>query len=134
MTTFIEQVYEQIADIRYISTDEFSRNYLDKNPSYYRSIKSRHIAPSTGALICLLETIGKQMCIIKSGNTHPFMYSVAQRYEDLGIKVCEEIAKRISKKPICSVWTQEILTSVIYDANACYGNSKFKVGSPIIIY
>ena len=134
MTTFIEQVYEQIADIRYISTDDFSRDYLGKHPSYYRSLKSRHIEASTTALLSLLEALEKQATILKSRNSHPLMHSIAQKYEELGNIVCEEIAKRVLKNAISSAWTQKILIAVTNNLTVSSNNPVPIKGTPIIIY
>ena len=123
MTTFIEQVYEQIADIRYISTDDFSRDYLDKNPSYYRSLKSRHMEPSTSVLMTLMEHLGHQASVMRMGKSHQMLQRVAEKYEAIGEQVGREIAMRSLHQKEQSKWVRETLVRIINNISKEKDNS-----------
>lgn len=123
MTTFIEQVYEQIADIRYISTDDFSRDYLNKNPSYYRSLKSRHMEPSTSVLMTLMEHLGHHASVMRMGKSHQMLQRLAEKYEAIGEQVGKEIAVRSFQQKKQSKWVRETLVRIINNINKEKENS-----------
>ena len=136
MTTFIEEIYEQVTAIRYISTDDFSCEYLDKNPSYYRSLKSRHMEPSTSVLLTLMEHLGKQATVMRAGRSHQMLQQVAERYEALGVKVGKEITRRSFREKETSKWVREtlvrIVNSISDERNPDRDDSRFSAPAIII--
>lgn len=133
MRILIEDIYRQMNDISRLSTEEFSCDFLGMNPSYYRSIKSRNIEPSTGALMILMERLHQRANGIKAGGrSHQVLQKAADRYEDLAQLVAIEIAQRTIKRDQASVWVRKTLLKIISAMNEDRLNS---VGSmpPIII-
>lgn len=121
MTTFIEEIYEQLKDIRYISSDDFSETYLHRCPSYYRSLKARNQEAGTETLVILMESLGHQAGVMRTGRSTPHLEKVAACYEALGVRVGEEIARRSVQKYQTSKWVRDTLVRIIAEIN---GNTR----------
>ena len=116
--TFLEQIYPQVAAIRQISTDEFSKNFLGMGASYYRSMKARNLDASTSVLVTLMERLGDQAIVMRSGKPQTLLLRVANRYEALGEEVGREIARRSLQQAEQSKWVRETLLRIISNINS----------------
>lgn len=133
MQISIEDIYNGIVDISYISTDDFSRDFLGMNPSYYRSLKSRGIEPSTTAMIVLMEKLHQRATAIKmGGDSHQVLQKASARYEELAKLVAIEIAHRTLKREQASDWVRKTLLKIISSMNDDRHNSSGTM-PPIII-
>ena len=111
--TFLEGIYPQVAAIRQISTDEFSKDFLGMGASYYRSMKARGLEPSTVVLVTLMERLGQQAIVMRSGKAQTLLLRVAERYEAVGEEVGREIARRSLQQVQHSRWVRETLYRII---------------------
>jgi|GEM_PF-1147570 len=111
--TFVEKIYLQVAAIRQISTDEFSKDFLGMGASYYRSMKARGLEPSTVVLVTLMERLGQQAIVMRSGKAQTLLLRVAERYEAVGEEVGREIARRSLQQVQHSRWVRETLYRII---------------------
>ena len=116
--TFLEGIYPQVAAIRQISTDEFSKDFLGMGASYYRSMKARSLEPSTAVLVTLMERLGEQAIVMRSGKPQTLLLRVADRYEKLGEEVGQEIARRALMQAQHSKWVRETLYRIVNNINS----------------
>lgn len=116
--TFLEGIYPQLSNIRQISTDEFSKNFLGMGASYYRSMKARGLEPSTAVLVTLMARLGEQAIVMRTGKPHSLLLRVAERYEALGEEVGREIARRSLQQVQHSLWVRETLYRIINNINS----------------
>ena len=116
--TFLENIYPQVAAIRQISTDEFSKDFLGMGASYYRSMKARSLEPSTAVLVTLMERLGEQAIVMRSGKPQTLLLRVADRYEKLGEEVGQEIARRALMQAQHSKWVRETLYRIVNNINS----------------
>lgn len=111
--TFLETIYPEVAAIKHISTDEFSRDFLGMGASYYRSMKARKLDASTSVLVTLMERLSEQAIVMRSGKQHTLLLRVADKYEALGEEVGREIAERSLQHAQHSKWVRETLYRII---------------------
>ena len=120
--TFLEGIYPQVSNIRQISSDEFSKDFLGMGGSYYRSMKARGLEPSTAVLVTLMERLGEQAIVMRAGSPHSLPHSlllrVADRYEALGEEVGREIARRSFQQVPHSKWVRETLYRIVNNINS----------------
>ena len=115
--TFLEGIYPQVAAIRQISTDEFSKDFLGMGPSYYRSMKARGLEPSTAVLVTLMSRLGEQAIVMRTGSPHSLLVRAAEKYEALGEEVGREIARRSLQHVQHSTWVRETLQRIVNGVN-----------------
>lgn len=115
--TFLEGIYPQVAAIRQISTDEFSKDFLGMGASYYRSMKARGLDASTAVLVTLMSRLGEQAIVMRAGSPHSLLLRVADRYEALGEEVGREIARRSLQQVKHSKWVRETLQRIVNGVN-----------------
>jgi hypothetical protein len=125
---FIQMIFEEIQKTRPINADEFSTLWLLKNPSYYRSIKSRAMRPSNQVLMNLMEQLKKQSTLLREGR-HQVLLDVAERYERLADLCAKEIASR-SIQVAHSKWVRDRIIAAVKDITASRDEDFFP---PIII-
>lgn len=116
--TVLENIYPQVAAIRQISTDEFSKDFLGMGASYYRSMKARQLNASTSVLVTLMERLGEQAIVMRSGKPQTLLLRLADRYEALGEEVGREIARRSFQKAQHSKWVRETLYRIVNNINS----------------
>ena len=116
--TFLEGIYPQVAAIRQISTDEFSKDFLGMGPSYYRSMKARGLEPSTAVLVTLMSRLGEQAIVMRTGSPHSLLLRAAEKYEALGEEVGREIARRSLQQVTQSKWVRETLQRIVNGVNS----------------
>jgi hypothetical protein len=112
-----QSIYEDICRIRYISTDEFSKEWLGMNPSYYRSIKARGMEASTAALLVLMDKLHAQSCAHRANTGHQLLQRVADQYTALAHRVGEEVARRSTAAPTATAWVRSTLVKIINELN-----------------
>jgi hypothetical protein len=115
--TFLEGIYPQVSNIRQINSDEFSKDFLGMGGSYYRSMKARGLEPSTAVLVTLMERLGEQAIVMRTGKPHSLLLRVAERYEALGEEVGREIARRSLQQVQHSKWVRETLQRIVNGIN-----------------
>jgi hypothetical protein len=116
--TFLEGIYPQVAAIRQISTDEFSKDFLGMGASYYRSMKARQLNASTSVLVTLMERLGEQAIVMRTGSPHSLILRAAEKYEKLGEEVGREIARRSLQQVNQRKWVRETLYRIVNGVNA----------------
>lgn len=131
----IERIYSDVAEIAYISQDDFSVQYCNSNPSYLRSMKCRQKEPSTVVLVALMENLHRNAVTIKRNNTHKVLHEAAVKYEALANEVGEEIARRSMEYAKTSAWVRERIISIVKQLNAekQHPSSQMYNTPPIII-
>ena len=133
MTILIERIYIQVADINYISQDEFSTEFCGATKSYLRSMKTRQMEASTSVLMTLMEALHQRANAMRAGNnTHQVLQRAAAKYDALADEVCEEIAKRSLKQTETSKWVRESLVRIINTLNDEKSSKNYST-PPIII-
>ena len=130
----IERIYSDVAEIAYISQDDFSVQFCESKPSYLRSMKSRQRESSTAVLVALMENLHRSASEIQRGNSHKVLRLAAAKYEALANEVGEEIARRSMKHAETSKWVRETLVRIIGNINEETKNPSAKrYDSPPII-
>lgn len=133
MTILIERIYNQVADINYISQDEFSTEFCGTTKSYLRSMKTRQMEASTSVLMTLMETLHQRANAMRTGNnTHQVLQRAAAKYDALADEVGEEIAKRSLKQTEASKWVRDALVRIINTLNDEKSSKNYST-PPIII-
>ena len=115
--TFTENIYHQLTDLIYISTDEFSIKWLGQSRSYYSSNKARGIEASNTALVKLMNKLTEHKAALERNATHPFLLENAKRYEALAKLVGQEIANRSIKSNIANRAVKDMLVKIVAEIN-----------------
>ena len=134
MTILIEHIYNQVADIHYLTQDQFSLELCgSKHPSYLRSMKARQMEASTSVLMTLMEALHQRANAMRTeNNTHQVLQRAAARYDALADEVGEEIAKRSLKQTEASKWVKDALIRIINSLNDEKSSKPYST-PPIII-
>ena len=127
--TFTEQIYDQINSLSPLSTDDFSIHWLGQSRSYYSSNKARGLEASNSALVKLMNKLLEQRDVLMTKNSHPFLVSLAQKYEVIANRVGEEIANRSIKSNLAHENVRKILYRIVAEIN----EQKYPSSPPIII-
>ena len=127
--TFTENIYHQLTGLIYISTDEFSIEWLGQSRSYYPSNKARGIEASNTALVKLMNKLTEHKAALERNAKHPFLIENAKRYEVLAKLVGQEIANRSIKSNIANHAVKKMLHRIIAEVNEHHHPSS----PPIII-
>ena len=117
--TFIENIYKQVSDLTYLTTDEFSINWLQQSRSYYSSNKARGIEASTSVLVKLMNKLTEQKTNLEfvNQNKHPFLLENAKRYDELAKLVGKEIAHRSIKSNLANKRVKDMLVNIVNEVN-----------------
>jgi hypothetical protein len=117
--TFIENIYKQVSDLTYLSTDDFSINWLQQSRSYYSSNKTRGIEASTTVLVKLMNKLTEQKEKLEFNNKkkHMFYLTNANKYDDLAKLVGREIASRSIKSNIANKRVKDLLVNIVTELN-----------------
>ena len=134
--TFTETIYEKISQINYISTDEFSKEWLGQSRSYYSSNKVRQIEASIPALVCLMNKLTEHEQALRMTSphqkrtSHQFLLKAAAKYLDVATEVGEEITKRSLKTNLANNKVKEMLYKIIERVNepACSSAQAIIIG------
>jgi len=76
-------------------------------------MKARGLEPSTVVLVTLMERLGQQAIVMRSGKAQTLLLRVAERYEAVGEEVGREIARRSLQQVQHSRWVRETLYRII---------------------
>jgi hypothetical protein len=115
--TFTENIYHQLTDLTYVSTDQFSTEWLGQSRSYYSSNKARGIEASTTALVKLMNRLTEHKAALERNATHPFLLENAKRYEVLTKLVGKEIANRSMKANVANHAVKDMLVKIVAEIN-----------------
>ena len=115
--TFTENIYHQLTDLIYISTDQFSTEWLGQSRSYYSSNKARGIEASSTALVKLMNRLTEHKAALEQNAKHPFFLENAERYEALAKLVGQEIANRSIKSNIANRVVKDMLVKIVTETN-----------------
>ena len=126
--TFTQKIYEKVTELNYISTDEFSVDWLGQSRSYYSSNKARGIEASIPALVCLMNKLTQQEKALLMRSEHKFLVRAAQKYMDIAAEVGEEITKRSMQINLANQKVKEMLYSIVERVNERHSS-----GAPAII-
>ena len=97
--SFMEQAFNKMKAIDpSITSDQFSRNWLNKCSSYYRSYKASDRDMTVHALICFLHNLSTKSSALRMNNNDPFLHQKAKQYELLGKTTTQQINCLIAKK------------------------------------
>ena len=80
--SFMENAFNEMKAIDpSITSDQFSRNWLNKCSSYYRSYKASDRDMTVHALICFLHNLSAKSSALRMNNNDPFLHQKAKQYE-----------------------------------------------------
>ena len=90
--SFMENAFNEIKEIDPgITSDQFSRNWLNKCSSYYRSYKATDRNMTIHALICFLNNLSTKSSALRMNNDEPFLHQKAKQYDQLKQKTDKQI-------------------------------------------
>jgi len=96
--SFMEHAFNEMKAIDpSITSDQFSRNWLNKCSSYYRSYKASDRDMTIHALICLLHNLSTKSSALRMNNDDPFLHQKAEQYEILKNTTNKQIQTLIAK-------------------------------------
>jgi hypothetical protein len=96
--SFMEHAFKEMKAIDpSITSDQFSRNWLNKCSSYYRSYKATDRDMTVHALICFLHNLSTKSSALRMNNDDPFLHQKAKQYEQLRIQTKEKIKMKVAK-------------------------------------
>jgi len=96
--SFMEHAFNEMKAIDpSITSDQFSRNWLNKCSSYYRSYKASDRDMTIHALICLLHNLSTKSSALRMNNDDPFLHQKAEQYEILKNTTNKQLQTLIAK-------------------------------------
>ena len=96
--SFMEHAFNEMKAIDPgITSDQFSRNWLNKCSSYYRSYKASDRDMTVHALICFLNNLSTKSSALRINNDDPFLHKKAEQYEILKNTTNKQIQTLIAK-------------------------------------
>ena len=82
--SFMEHAFNEMRAIDpSITSDQFSRNWLNKCSSYYRSYKATDRDMTIHALMCFLQNLTTKSSALRMNNDDPFLHQKAEKYAQL---------------------------------------------------
>ena len=95
--SFMEHAFNEMKAIDpSITSDQFSRNWLNKCSSYYRSYKASDRDMTIHALMCFLHNLSTKSTALRMNNDDPFLQQKAKQYELIKSDTNKQIRKLIS--------------------------------------
>jgi len=96
--SFMEYAFNEMKAIDpSITSDQFSRNWLNKCNSYYRSYKATDRDLTLHALICFLHNLSTKSSALRMNNDDPFLHQKAEQYEILKNTTNKQLQTLIAK-------------------------------------
>ena len=96
--SFMEYAFNEMKAIDpSITSDQFSRNWLNKCNSYYRSYKATDRDLTVHALICFLHNLSTKSSALRMNNDDPFLHQKAEQYEILKNTTNKQLQTLIAK-------------------------------------
>jgi hypothetical protein len=111
-----ERIYESIQKIRFMSTEEYSVDWLGMNPSYYRTIKSRKIQPSDHALSNLAARLEKEAELFRK-DLHPSIQELADIFDVLAKDVARHLLGK-NERILHSKWVRAVIMKSISEIDS----------------
>lgn len=110
--TFLQEIYTEAKTNNIVnSSEDFSERFMNKSPSYYRTLKAQRRDANTEMLLCMLDNISTQRTHHQTiGNKHTVIIEWLDRWKDIEDKIATEVAQRTSGNRALST---ECLKSVI---------------------
>ena len=97
--SFMEHAFNEIKAIDpSITSDQFSRNWLNKCSSYYRSYKATDRDMTVHALMCFLHNLSMKSSALRLNNEDPFLHRKAEQYELIKSDTNKQIIKLIGNR------------------------------------
>jgi len=94
--SFMEHAFNEMKAIDpSITSDQFSRNWLNKCSSYYRSYIATDRDMTVHALICFLHNLSMKSSALRLNNEDPFLHWKAEQYELIKSDTNKQIIKLI---------------------------------------
>jgi len=96
--SFMEHAFNEMKAIDpSITSDQFSRNWLNKCSSYYGSYKATDRDMTIHALICFLNNLSTKSSALRMNNDDPFLHQKAEQYEILKNTTNKQLQTLIAK-------------------------------------
>ena len=96
--SFMEHAFNEIKEIDPdITSDQFSRNWLNKCSSYYRSYKATDRDMTIHALMCFLYNLSIKSSALHMNNDNPFLHQKAEQYDQLKQKTDKQIIHMLNR-------------------------------------
>ena len=96
--SFMEHAFNEMKAIDPGSTsDQFSRNWLNKCSSYYRSYKATDRDMTVHALMCFLHNLNTKSSALRMNNDNPFLHEKAKQYDILRMKVGRTLTSKFAR-------------------------------------
>jgi hypothetical protein len=96
--SFMEHAFNEMKAIDpSITSDQFSRNWLNKCSSYYRSYKATDRDMTIHALMCFIHNLNTKSSALRMNNDDPFLHQKAEQYEILKNTTNKQIQTLIAK-------------------------------------
>ena len=96
--SFIKHAYQEIKAIDpSITSDQFSRNWLNKCSSYYRSYKATDRDMTVHALMCFLHNLNTKSSALRMNNDDPFLHQKANQFDHLRRQTDKQIIQFLSR-------------------------------------
>ena len=97
--SFMEHAFNEMKAIEpSITSDQFSRNWLNKCSPYYRSYKATDRDLTVHALICFLHNLSAKSSALRMNNDDPFLHQKAKQYDLLRTTTTQQINCLIAKR------------------------------------
>ena len=96
--SFMEHAFNEMKAIDPTTTsDQFSRNWLNKCSSYYRSYKATDRDMTVHARMCFLQNLSAKSSALRMYNDDPLLHQKAEQYEILHSSSLIALSKLIRK-------------------------------------
>jgi len=96
--SFMEHAFNEMKAIDpSITSDQFSRNWLNKCSSYYRSYKATNRDLTVHALICSLHNLSTKSSALRMNNDDPFLHYKAKQFDLLRRQTDKQIIQLLSR-------------------------------------
>ena len=96
--SFMENAFNEMKAIDpSITSDQFSRNWLNKCSSYYRSYKATDRDMTVHALMCFLHNLNTKSSALRMNNDNPFLHEKAKQYDILRMKVGRTLRSKFAR-------------------------------------
>jgi len=96
--SFMEHAFNEMKAIEpSITSDQFSRNWLNKCSSYYRSYKATDRDLTVHALMCFLHNLSAKSSALRMNNSHPLLRRKAEQYDQLKQQTDKQIIQMLNR-------------------------------------
>ena len=96
--SFMENAFNEMKAIDpSITSDQFSRNWLNKCSSYYRSYKATDRDMTVHTLMCFLHNLNTKSSALRMNNDDPFLHQKAKQYDQLKQKTDKQVIQLLSR-------------------------------------